>query len=166
MRLTELLTPARVGIEHVAPTGSEGGADRAKNGLFDKSKALSLLAGMLATGASVSRAEVERVLVEREGLQSTGIGEGVAIPHGALPQLDAQSAALLIVPEGVQFDAIDGAPVNILFAVIGPKRATGEHLKTLARVSRLLRNKGFRDQLVGASAAQVAYDLIAAEEQK
>jgi nitrogen PTS system EIIA component len=162
MRLTELLTPTRVGIEHGAPNGGGG----SPNGELDKAKALSLLADMLSRGASVSRGEVERVLVEREGLQSTGIGEGVAIPHGALPQLDAQSAALLIVPEGVAFDAIDGAPVNILFAVIGPKRATGEHLKTLARVSRLLRNKGFRDQLVGAAAAQVAYDLIAAEEQK
>jgi PTS system nitrogen regulatory IIA component len=109
---------------------------------------------------------VERILVERESLQSTGIGEGVAIPHGALPQLDAQCAALLIVPEGVPFDAIDQALVTILFAVIGPKRATGEHLKTLARVSRLLRNKAFRDQLVGASDAHLAYDLIASEEQK
>ncbi len=161
MRLTELLTPTRVGIEHVSSNGGGSNGDE-----LDKAKALSLLADMLARGASVTRGEVERVLVEREGLQSTGIGEGVAIPHGALPQLDAQSAALLIVPEGVAFDAIDGAPVTILFAVIGPKRATGEHLKTLARVSRLLRNKGFRDQLVGASAAQVAYDLIAAEEQK
>jgi len=163
MRLTELLTPTRVGIEHVV---SQAGDASGSNGALDKAKALSLLAEMLSKGAPVTRGEVERVLVEREGLQSTGIGEGVAIPHGALPQLDAQSAALLIVPEGVAFDAIDGAPVNILFAVIGPKRATGEHLKTLARVSRLLRNKGFRDQLVGASAAQVAYDLIAAEEQK
>jgi PTS system nitrogen regulatory IIA component len=154
MRLTELLTPNRVGIER------QNGAD------LDKSKALSRLAAMLASGASVTSGEVERVLVERESLQSTGIGEGVAIPHGALPQLDAQCAALLIVPDGVDFDAIDDTPVTILFAVIGPKRATGEHLKTLARVSRLLRNKGVRDQLVGASDAGVAYDLIAREEAK
>jgi PTS system nitrogen regulatory IIA component len=154
MRLTELLTPNRVGIER------QNGAD------LDKGKALSRLAAMLSSGATISTGEVERVLVERESLQSTGIGEGVAIPHGALPQLDAQCAALLIVPDGVDFDAIDDTPVTILFAVIGPKRATGEHLKTLARVSRLLRNKGFRDQLVGASDARVAYDLIAKEEAK
>jgi PTS system nitrogen regulatory IIA component len=107
---------------------------------------------------------VERVLSEREQLQSTGIGEGVAIPHGALAQLQTQYAALLIVPEGVDFSAIDGLRVTILFAVIGPKRATGEHLKTLARVSRLLRNKGFRDRLVAAPGAQNAYALIVAEE--
>jgi PTS system nitrogen regulatory IIA component len=71
----------------------------------------------------------------------------------------------LIVPEGVDFAAIDSAPVNILFAVIGPKRATGEHLKTLARVSRLLRNKTFRDRLAGAADAAEAYNLIAREEE-
>ncbi len=94
------------------------------------------------------------MLTEREQLQSTGIGEGVAIPHGALPQLETQFAALLIVPEGLDFAAIDALPVNILFAVITPKRATGEHLKTLARVSRLLRNKAFRDRLVAAPDAE------------
>jgi PTS system nitrogen regulatory IIA component len=104
------------------------------------------------------------VLVEREQLQSTGIGEGVAIPHGALSQLEAQHATLLIVPEGVEFAAIDGLAVNILFAVVGPKRATGEHLKTLARVSRVLRNKAFRDRLVAAPSSEAAYNLIAAED--
>ncbi len=68
------------------------------------------------------------------------------------------------MPEGVDFAAIDGLPVNILFAVLGPKRATGEHLKTLARISRLLRNKSFRDSLVAASDANQAYALIDTEE--
>jgi nitrogen PTS system EIIA component len=156
MRLTELLTPDRVAIEQ--PNGST-----LPSGL-DKGRALAQLAAMLASGAHVARSEVERVLAEREALQSTGIGEGVAIPHGALAQLEHQCAALLIVPEGVDFDAIDDTKVNILFAVIGPKRATGEHLKTLARVSRLLRNRGFRNQLIAASSAGAAFDLIAAEE--
>ena len=103
-------------------------------------------------------------ITEREQLQSTGIGEGVAIPHGALQQLETQFAALLIVPEGLDFAAIDNLDVTILFAVITPKRATGEHLKTLARVSRLLRSKGFRDRLVAAADAKEAYSLIATEE--
>ena len=154
MRLTDLLTPDRVGIAH------NGSGDDS----FDKAQALSRLAAMLASGADVARSEVLRVLLERETLQSTGIGEGVAIPHGALAQLENQCAALLIVPEGIDFNAIDDAKVNILFAVIGPKRATGEHLKTLARVSRLLRNRSFRDQLVGAPSPGAAFDLIAAEE--
>lgn len=153
MRLTELLTTERVAVRH-----NDGARP------LDKTGILTILAQMLASGARVDAKEVERVLSEREQLQSTGIGEGVAIPHGALPQLDTQCAGLLVVPEGVDFAAIDGLKVNILFAVIGPKRATGEHLKTLARVSRLLRNKTFRDRLVSASDAKQAYDLIEAEE--
>ncbi len=153
MRLTDLLTPERVAIRH---------NDAAHP--LDKPVVLRTLSEMLTVGARVDIDQVQRVLVEREQLQSTGIGEGVAIPHGALPQLETQHATLLIVPEGVDFAAIDGLPVNILFAVIGPKRATGEHLKTLARVSRLLRNKAFRDRLVGAPDAGAVYALIDAEE--
>jgi PTS system nitrogen regulatory IIA component len=153
MRLTELLTQERVAVRH------EDGANP-----LDKIEVLRILSRMLATGARVDASAVERVLTEREQLQSTGIGEGVAIPHGALPQLENQYASLLIVPGGVDFIAIDGLAVNILFAVIGPKRATGEHLKTLARVSRLLRNKAFRDRLVAASDAKEAYALIETEE--
>ena len=159
MHLTDLLTSDRVAIRHGGEPTASG------DGELDKDRALGILASMLASGArTVDRAEVERVLVEREHLQSTGIGEGVAIPHGALSQLETQVASLLIAPEGVDFAAIDGHKVTILFAVIGPKRATGEHLKTLARVSRLLRNKGFRDRLVASPDARAAYDLIAAEE--
>ncbi len=152
MRLTDLLTPERVAIHP-----DQG--DR-----LDKLGALSVLAQMLARGTRVNAGDVERVLLEREQLQSTGIGEGVAIPHGALVQLDTQHAALLVIPGGVDFAAIDGQMVNIVFAVIGPKRATGEHLKTLARVSRLLRNKSFRERLIGSASSKSAHELIAAEE--
>lgn len=153
MRLTDLLTPDRVAVRH------NGTAHP-----MDKAAALSTLAQMLTVGTQVEASRAERVLAEREQLQSTGIGEGVAIPHGALPQLETQHAALLIVPEGIEFAAIDGLAVNILFAVIGPKRATGEHLKTLARVSRLLRNKEFRDSLLNVDSARAAFDLIEASE--
>src|SRR5271165_7444043 len=98
MRLIELLTQERVGIRH-----NEDGARS-----LDKAGVLHVLAQALAPGAEVDASEVERVLSEREQLQSTGIGEGVAIPHGALSQLQTQYAALLIVPEGVDFAAIDG----------------------------------------------------------
>ncbi|MBL8605913.1 MAG: PTS sugar transporter subunit IIA [Myxococcales bacterium] len=151
MRLTELLSPERVGIE-------KAGGD------FDKERALARLAVMLGGGVHMDAHEVERVLTEREALQSTGIGDGVAIPHGALPGLDVQCAALLIVPAGIEFSAIDNGKVNILFAVIGPKRATGEHLKTLARVSRLLRNRDFRDRLVAAGSAEDVFTMIGVEE--
>ena len=153
MRLTDLLSPERVGIRHA------NGKDH-----FDKEKAIAMLAAMFGERDGVTPEEIERVLLEREALQSTGIGEGVAIPHGALSQLQEQVAALLIVPEGVEFQAIDDAKVSILFGVIGPKRATGEHLKTLARVSRLLRSKEFRARLVGAPTASSVFELISGEE--
>ncbi len=152
MRLTDLLSPERVGIKR----GS--GED------FDKDRAIEQLAKMFGERDGVTTSEIERVLLEREQLQSTGIGEGVAIPHGALPQLKEQVAALLIVPAGVEFQAIDDAKVSILFGVIGPKRATGEHLKTLARVSRLLRSREFRARLVEAGDEKSVFDLISAEE--
>src|SRR5271154_7515467 len=130
MQLMQLLTAERVAIRH---------NDSATP--LDKTGALHALAKLLALGTAMEPEQVERVLVEREQLQSTGIGEGVAIPHGALAQLETQCAALLIVPAGGEVQAIDGDRVTLLFAVIGPKRATGEHLKTLARVSRLLPNQ-------------------------
>jgi PTS system nitrogen regulatory IIA component len=155
MQLTDLLTADRVAIER---SGSNGAND------LTKTRSLAVLSSLLARGTKLPREAIEGVLTEREQLASTGIGEGVAIPHGAMAQLETQCAALLIAPDGVDFAAIDGQKVNILFAVIGPKRATGEHLKTLARVSRLLRNKAFRDRLVLAPNASTAYDLIATEE--
>jgi PTS system nitrogen regulatory IIA component len=152
MRLTDLLSPDRVGIQRV--NGSS----------FDKEKAIGLLAKLIGDRDGVSIADIERALLDREQLQSTGIGEGVAIPHGALPQLTEQVAALLIVPDGVEFQAIDDAKVSILFGVITPKRATGEHLKTLARVSKLLRNKDFRHRLIHCTDAPGVFDLIRTEE--
>jgi PTS system nitrogen regulatory IIA component len=153
MRITELLSQERVAVRH--HDGSHP---------LDKAATLTILAEMLAAGAHADVSAVVRVLTDREKLQSTGIGEGVAIPHGALPNLETQFASLLIVPEGVDFAAIDGQPVNILFAVITPKRATGEHLKTLARVSRVLRNKAFRDRLIAVPSSKEGYSLISNEE--
>ena len=131
---------------------------------MDKPGAIHQLSSMLARGVGMRDADVERVLLEREALQSTGIGEGVAIPHGALSELDVQCGSVLLVPGGVPFEAIDGHDVTILVAVIGPKRASGEHLKTLARVSRLLRNKDFRDRLLTAEGGAEAYAMLVKEE--
>jgi nitrogen PTS system EIIA component len=130
-----------------------------------KADALRRLAVLLAKGQEgVKSDEIERVLTERERLQSTGVGGGVAIPHGAMEGIERLIGAVLLCPKPIDFDAIDSAPVSILIAVIGPKRATGEHLKTLARISRLLRDETFRERLLGASTGRVAFDLIAAEE--
>ncbi len=154
MHLTELLTADRTAVRH------NNGAQA-----LDKPDALHVLAELLSHGTQLSAEKIEAVLREREALQSTGIGEGVAIPHGALGELDKQVAAVLTVPEGLDFEAIDDAKVNILFAVISPKRASGEHLKTLARVSRLLRSKEFRQRLLHATDGGEVFKLLCAEEE-
>jgi len=150
MILTDILSSDRVSVASRGP------------GVQTKDEALRALASLLGGGASASPGEPDfyRVLGEREALQSTGIGDGVAIPHGALENLAGQVAALLICPAGVPFDAIDGGLVYILFAVVGPKRATGEHLKTLARISRLLRDPSFRQKLLASSDRTEAYSLV------
>ncbi len=154
MHLTELLAAERAAVRH------NNGASS-----LDKPEALHVLAELLARGTSVPAEKIEDVLREREALQSTGIGEGVAIPHGALGELDKQVAAVLTVPEGLEFEAIDDNKVNILFAVISPKRASGEHLKTLARVSRLLRSKDFRQRLLQAGDGVQVFKLLCTEEE-
>lgn len=127
-----------------------------------KEAALLRLSELLALPEPTTKtpADFFRALSEREALQSTGIGDGVAIPHGSLDGLEAQRAALLVCPEGLPFDAIDDRPVRILFAVVGPKRTTGEHLKTLARVSRLLRDPAFRRKLLEAEGGAQAWELV------
>ena len=132
-----------------------------------KAEALHRLGELLARGEPrLDPREVEQVLREREQLQSTGVGGGVAIPHGAVERLDRLRGAVLLCPKPIPFDAIDGAPVSILFAVVGPKRATGEHLKSLARISRLLRDDGFRERLLRATTGPGAFETISAEESR
>lgn len=143
--LADILNPERV---HITRDG------------LDKRGALRVLAELLARGATVTEERLRTVLEEREALQSTGLGEGVAIPHGAVAELDAQRAALLLVPEGLAFDAIDGDHVNVLVAVVGPRTASGEHLKTLARISRVLRSKALRERLLCADSSAAAYATL------
>lgn len=131
----------------------------------DKAGALERLSALLASGSTaVSKARILTVLREREALQSTGVGGGVAVPHGAVDELDRQVGALLVCPEPIPFDAIDGEPVSILFALVGPKGAPAEHLKILARMSRLLRQESFRRSLADAARGRDAFDLIARTE--
>src|SRR5512141_2052489 len=129
--------------EHVSVAGEAEGVVR------NKSEAIHRLSMLLARRqAAIAAEEIEVVLTERERLQSTGVGGGVAIPHGPIERLQRTIGAVLLCPQPIDFDAIDGAPVSILFALVGPRR---EHLKTLARVSRLLRDDGFRRRLVAVS---------------
>jgi PTS system nitrogen regulatory IIA component len=123
-----------------------------------KIEVLAELGGVLARvceGASAE--EITRILVERERLATTGIGDGVAIPHGKTEQLNQIKAAIGISRTGVPFDAVDGNSVHIFVALLAPLDSTGDHLKALARVSRLLKDPELRSSLLEARTPQEIY---------
>lgn len=109
---------------------------------------------------------IVRVLVEREGLGSTGIGQGIAIPHGKTDRVGELVAVLGISRKGVNFEALDGEPVYIFFLLVAPKETAGPHLKALAQISRLLRDSYFCELLKRCNTAGEVYDLIQREEDK
>ncbi len=106
------------------------------------------------------------VLREREALQSTGIGEGVAIPHGKVKGLDRLVAAFARSKSGVDFDSIDGQPTQLLFLLIVPEQSGGQHLKALARISRFFRDASFREKLLGAGDLEEIFRAIEEEDAK
>lgn len=101
------------------------------------------------------------VLLEREKLGSTGIGEGVAIPHGKLQNLDRLVVSFGRSFDGVEFEALDGKPVNIFFLLLAPDNSAGRHLKALAKISRMLKDVDFRRELMEAGSKERLYSLIA-----
>ena len=130
------------------------------NSPSSKSEVIHQLALLLSRGSNLDAGEVERLLIEREGVLSTGIGEGVAIPHTSVAGAREQTAALLIAPKGIDFDSCDNAPANIFLAVVGPKQAASAHLKVLAKVSKLLRKHETRRRLLEATDSQQAHLLL------
>ena len=104
------------------------------------------------------------VLTEREKLNTTGIGEGVAIPHGKLAGLPRLYASFGVSRPGVDFSSIDGRPTQLFFALIAPENSAGIHLKALARISRLFRSPQFRESILQAPDAGRIYALIAEED--
>ncbi len=109
---------------------------------------------------SVDENRLLQVLRDREGLQSTGIGEGVAIPHGKLPGLDRLYGLFARLDKPVDFDAIDEQPVDLICVLLAPETAGADHLKALARVSRLLRDKSICEKLRGTDKAEAIYALL------
>lgn len=105
-------------------------------------------------------------LITRERLGSTGVGEGVAIPHAKIAGLTRLVACFARKGAGVSFDAIDQADVHLLFTLLVPESSAGTHLKALARIARLLKNAAFRDQLMSLSTADEIYDAFTTEDSK
>jgi PTS system nitrogen regulatory IIA component len=131
-------------------------------GVQTKREVLSEMAAALAkVEPQIAADRLLEVLLEREALQSTGIGEGVAIPHGKLPGLDRLVATFARSNEGVEFDSIDGQPTHHFFLLVVPEHSGGQYLKALARISRFFRDPAFRQRL---SAGQSLEDVIGAIE--
>lgn len=125
------------------------------------------LAGYLAEARpGLDRAALTKVLVDRESLASTAIGQGVAIPHGKLPDVSEILACLGRAQSGVDFDSIDGKPTYLFFVMVAPENSTGAHLKALARISRVFKDESFRKELLAASDRDAMFDLIGAEDEK
>jgi PTS system nitrogen regulatory IIA component len=152
MRLAELVTPGQVAAELKSRS---------------KLEVLEELAALLAVGkpASVVK-DYSRVLVERERLRSTGVGSGVAIPHGKVQGLDRVMLAVGLSRRGIDFDAADGKPVNIFMALAAPVSSTGDHLKALARIARLCSDVDFRRRLLECQSDDVAYRLLIEEDER
>lgn len=129
-----------------------------KKQLFQK------LAELAATAYGLDVARVHESLTERERLGSTGFGGGVAIPHAKIEGLDKMCGMVVLLDPPVSFDAVDDVPVDIVFALLSPLDSGAEHLKTLARVSRYLRDEAQVARLRGARSDAALHALLAGNE--
>ncbi len=142
------------------------GAIVAELNATDKKGVLSELTASLADASGVKQEELLRVLLERERLGSTGIGGGIAIPHGKLKPLQSMLMGFGRSRKGVDFDAMDGKPTHLFFLLLAPEDSTGGHLKMLARISRLLKNTVFKERLMNAADWRELYMVIEKEDQE
>jgi nitrogen PTS system EIIA component len=112
-----------------------------------------------------NRDKVLQAVLEREKIMSTGIGDGIAIPHGKSDAVARLAAALGTQKRGVDFEALDGEPAYVFFLLVSPANVSGPHIKALARISRLLKNDDFKKKLIDASSAEDIMAVIESEEQ-
>ncbi|SET86483.1 PTS sugar transporter subunit IIA [Stigmatella erecta] len=123
-----------------------------------------LSAALVRAHPNLQEDKLAEVLREREKLGSTGIGEGVAIPHGKLPGMTQLLATFGVSRQGLDFEAIDGKPTHLFFALVAPENSAGVHLKALARISRLFKNPRFRAAILEAPTAADIHALIVQED--
>ncbi|MRG72309.1 PTS IIA-like nitrogen regulatory protein PtsN [Alphaproteobacteria bacterium HT1-32] len=125
-----------------------------------KKQTLQELAKRAAQVTGLHERAIFDVLLERERLGTTGVGSGIAIPHGKLPELQRLYGVFARLDKPVDFDAIDDAPVDLIFLLLAPENAGADHLKALARVSRLLRDKVTCEKLRGADSADALFAIL------
>ncbi len=132
----------------------------------NKQEVLGELAGMVAKKEGLDISALIPVLEEREKLGSTGIGDGIAIPHGKLRGLKKLVASFGRSAKGIKFDSIDGKPARLFFLLMAPENTAGMHLKALARISRLLKDTKFRERLLESKTTQEVYRALQEEDEK
>jgi PTS system nitrogen regulatory IIA component len=125
-----------------------------------KKQALQELAQHAAEISGLDERVIFDALLERERLGTTGVGLGIAIPHAKLAQIDRLYALFARLDQPVDFDAVDEQPVDLMFLLLAPESAGADHLKALARVSRLLRNQTVCEKLRGADSAEAIYAVL------
>jgi len=152
MKITELM-----GIDFIVPALSS----KKKKGVLKE-----MVDCIARKEPDIDEKELLRVLLEREELGSTGIGDGIAIPHGKVKKIKGLIVAFGRSLPGIDFQSMDGNLTHIVFLLIAPENSAGVHLKALARISRLLKDSGFRKNLMEANSSQEIYDIIAQEDEK
>ncbi len=130
-----------------------------------KKQALQEMASYASAQLNIEDRTILDVLLERERLGSTGVGEGVAIPHGKLIKLDKLYMLFAKLAKPIPFDSTDGRPVDLMFLLLTPENAGGDHLTALAKVSRLLHNEKVCHLLRGSENAEAIYSTILESEQ-
>ena len=151
MNLTQILEPG------CAKVPLQGG---------DKKSAITELVDLLAeAGKLLDRDAVLESVLLREQTRSTGIGSGVAIPHGKCNQVNELVMAIGIVPDGIDFESVDSEPVKIIILLVSPQDRTGPHIQALARISRLMLDEEFKNKLQNCTTAEAIYELIDSKEQ-
>jgi nitrogen PTS system EIIA component len=132
-----------------------------------KNEVLRELAVALKNAGQIDEVDVAvEVMLEREKLGSTGIGDGIAIPHGKLKGLKTILCAFGRSVKGVSFDSVDRKPVHIFFLLLAPEDSAGLHLKMLSRISRILRDQAFRRKLIEQTGQENLYADIVSEDEK
>ncbi|MEE9494107.1 MAG: PTS sugar transporter subunit IIA [Gammaproteobacteria bacterium] len=151
IQIVELLHPARIAC---------------KQACSSKKASLEMLAKLLADSTpDLNELEIFDSLTSRERLGSTGLGQGVALPHGRLPGLNKPLCALLTLENSIDFDAADKKPVDIMFALIVPEASTDEHLLILAELARLFSQPSFCTQLRNMNNPDQCFDFLLAQKQ-
>ena len=129
----------------------------------NKEQALDRIADIAATSprlAATGAAAIRRLLAEREAVVSTGVGNGVAIPHARLDGLDEFVVFVLVAPDGVNFEALDGRRVNLFFVVFAPSSQVNQHLRLLAGIAKALNRSGLKRELLKTRSTSVLYEIL------